>query len=154
MSPALYEQTGVVLHELARGKGVINPTNGYFHSYYTNSWSANEGLSQVSFILYLVNTNLGYPSKLCIYFGHHDPSSGKTLGHFQVLICRNINHNGLCINRSHRQDKFSVLSNTNMLDGMTDKGVHAILLQGALKQPKLNNCFQERKTTTSKPTPV
>ena len=97
----------MVLHELARGKGVINPTNGYFHSYYTNSWSANEGLSQVSFILYLVNTNLGYPSKLCIYFGHHDPSSGKTLGHFQVLICRNKNHNGLCINRSQRLNTFS-----------------------------------------------
>ena len=71
-----------------------------------------------------------------IFFGHHDPSSGKPLGHFQVLICRNINHNGLCINRSHRQDKFSVLSNTNMLDGMADK-VFMLSYYKVLSIPKI-----------------
>ena len=34
-----------------------------------------------------------------------------------------------------RHDKFSVTSKTNMLDGMADKGVHAILLQGAFNNP-------------------
>ena len=40
-------------------------------------------------------------------FGHHDPSSGKPPGHFQVLLSRNTKYNGLCINRSQKWNKFS-----------------------------------------------
>ena len=46
---------------------------------------------------------------------------------------------------------FKVSSNLNMLDGMEDKGVSAILLQGASKRPKLNNCFKQWQTVADKP---
>ena len=77
-------------------------------------------------IIYFISGyySLGYTSKLCRYFGHHDPSSCKPLGHFQVLICRNkLNKAAMdyAYNRSQRHGELSVSSETNMLDGMRDK---------------------------------
>ena len=78
----------------------------FFHLYHTSSWSANEVCHRY-YLFYLVNINLGDPSKLCMSFGYHDPSSGKPLGRFQVLICKNTKYNGLCINISQKWNKFS-----------------------------------------------
>ena len=89
--------------------GVINTPDWCFHLYHTSSWSANEVCHRYH-LFYLVNTNLGYSSKLCIYFGHHDPSSGKPLGHFQVLVSRNTNHHGLCINISQNVEQVFTIS--------------------------------------------
>ena len=84
---------------------------------------------------YLFNIKLGYPSKLCIYFGHHDPSSGKPLGHFQVLICRNTKYNGLCIKRSQTWNKFSKYQATQACSmAWQINKVSAILLHEALKR--------------------
>ena len=46
-------------------------------------------MSQVWYISYLIilKCNLGY--KPGLYVGHYDPSGGKPLGHFKLVVCRN-----------------------------------------------------------------
>ena len=139
MSPALYEQLSSYyspvwfLYEPVRGQGVINTPDWCFSPLPYKQLVSQRGMSQI--LLVLSDYYKLWLSIQVVYgFGHHDPSSGKPLGHFQVLICRNTNHNGLCINRSPKWNKFSKYQATqNMLDGMADKGVSTILLQEASK---------------------
>ena len=92
------------------------------------------------YLFYRITTNFGYPSKLCMAFGHHNPSSGKPLGCFLVFICRNIKDYAY-MNSKSGASSHNVKAPQNMLDGMIDKGVFAILLQEASKRLQLNNCF-------------
>ena len=105
-STAIIARYGFYMNQ-QEGKESSTLQIGVFHPYYTSSWSANEVCHRYHlFYIWLLQILVIHPSYVYI-FGHHDPSNGKPLGHFQVLICRNVNHNGLCINRSQKWNKFS-----------------------------------------------
>ena len=85
-------------------------------------------------VITLILTTVGQPTRYItgiIYLisgyynlGYHDPSSGKPLGHFRVLICRSKSNKAAmdyAYNRSHGHGELSVSSKINMLDGITDK---------------------------------
>ena len=88
MSPALYEQIDGYdspvwfLYEPARGQGVINTPDWSFSPLLYNSWLANEVCHRYHlFYIWLLQSWLSI-QVMYIFFGHHDPSSGKPLGHF------------------------------------------------------------------------
>ena len=66
-------------------------------------------VTDIIYFIWLIQILVIHPSYVYI-FGHHDPSSGKPLGHFQVLVSRNTNHHGLCINRSQKVEQVFTIS--------------------------------------------
>ena len=83
-------------------------------------------------------TNFDYPSKYCIFVEHHNPSSGKPLGYFQVLVSRNTTHHGLCINRSQKVEQVVTLSNHHKTCSMAWP-IKEFLLSYYMKLPNGSN---------------
>ena len=72
-------------------EGVISTQDSGYHPYYKKMVNQRcDSMSQVWYISYLIilKCSLGYKPGLCV--GHYDPSGGKPLGHFKLVICRNM----------------------------------------------------------------
>ena len=65
---------------------------------------------------------------------------GQPTRYIIVFMCRNIKDYAY-MNSKSGASSHNVKAPQNMLDGMADKGVFAILLQEASKWLQLNNCF-------------
>ena len=71
-------------------EGVISTQDWDYHPYYRKLVNQRgDSMSQVRYISYLtvLKCSLGYKPRL--YVGHYDPSGGKPLGHFKLVVCRN-----------------------------------------------------------------
>ena len=82
-------RNGFIINRQNMG-GVINTQDLGYHPYYkklVSQWC--DSMSHVWYISYLIilKCSLGYNPGL--YVGHYDPSGGKPLGHFKLVVCRN-----------------------------------------------------------------
>ena len=108
-SVAIIARYGLSMNQ-QEGKESSTVQIGVFHPYYTNSWSASEVYHRYHlFYIWLLQSWLSI-QVMYIFFGHYDPSSGKPLGYLQVLVYRNTNHHGLCINRSQKVEQVFTIS--------------------------------------------